>query len=140
MKVVIDTNIMLNAIYPGSKNYWIRKAMEFQQIDLCITTDILDEYAEIIERFFDEETANLFLSALEILPNIIHIQKYFFWKLIPEDPDDEKFVDCAIASGAAYLVTNDRHFNKLKKLPFPKVNVVNEDEFKVIFDENLASE
>ena len=70
MKVVIDTNIMLNAIYPGSKNYWIRKAMEFQQIDLCITTDILDEYAEIIERFFDEETANLFLSALEILPNI----------------------------------------------------------------------
>ena len=38
-----------------------------------------------------------------------------------------------------FLVTNDRHFNKLKKLPFPKVNVLNEDEFKVIFDENLAS-
>ncbi len=139
MKLVIDTNIILNAIYPGSKNYWIRKALELQQIDLCITTDILDEYAEIIERFFDEETANLFLSALEILPNIIHVKKYFFWKLIPEDPDDEKFVDCAIASGAAYLVTNDRHFNKFKELPFPKVNVVNEDEFKVIFDENLRS-
>jgi len=139
MKVVIDTNIILNAIYPGSKNYWIRKALEFQQLELCITTDILDEYAEIIERFFDKETANLFLSALEILPNITHIQKYFFWKLIPEDPDDEKLLDCAIASGAAYLVTNDRHFNKIKDLPFPKVNVVNEDEFKVIFEEYLAA-
>ena len=118
---------------------WVRKALEFQQLELCITTDILDEYAEIIERFFDKETANLFLSALEILPNITHIQKYFFWKLIPEDPDDEKLLDCAIASGAAYLVTNDRHFNKIKDLPFPKVNVVNEDEFKVIFEEYLAA-
>ncbi|MEM6319479.1 MAG: putative toxin-antitoxin system toxin component, PIN family [Bacteroidota bacterium] len=135
----MDTNIIVNAIYPGSKNYWIRKALEFQQIELCITTDILDEYAEIIERFFDGETADLFLSALEILPNIIYIQKYFFWQLIPEDPDDDKFVDCAIASGAVYLVTNDRHFNKLKKLPFPKINVLNEDEFKSAFEKNVGS-
>ena len=134
MKVVIDTNVILNSIYPGSKNYWIRKALEHQQITLCVTTDIVDEYAEIITRFYDSGTSDLFFHALELLPNINYIQKYFFWNLIPEDPDDEKFVDCAIASGADYLITNDRHFQKLKSLPFPKINVVNEEEFKEIFD------
>lgn len=138
MKVVIDTNVILNALYPGSKNYWIRKALEHQELTLCVTTDILDEYAEIISNYFDTETSNLFLSALDLLPNIIHIQKYFFWQLIPEDPDDEKFVDCAIASGAEFLVTNDRHFQKLKKLPFPKINVINEDEFKAIFKPKIG--
>ena len=133
MKVVIDTNVLLNAIYPNSKNYWIRKALERGDITLCVTTDILDEYAEIIERFYDLKTAELLFSVLEILPNILSIHKYFFWKLIPEDPDDEKFADCAIAAGADFLVTNDKHFNKLKTLPFPKINVVNEEEFKVAF-------
>lgn len=134
MKVVIDTNVILNTIYPGSKNHWIQKALQNGDIELCVTTDILNEYAEIISNYFDAETSNLFLSALEILPNIIYIQKYFFWKLIPEDPDDEKFVDCAIAAGALFLVTNDKHFSKLKELRFPKVDILNEDEFKRIFE------
>lgn len=68
MKVVIDTNVILTAIYPGSKNYWIRKALEQQEITLCVTTDILDEYAEIIADFYNPETSNLFFSALELLP------------------------------------------------------------------------
>jgi predicted nucleic acid-binding protein len=80
------------------------------------------------------------LSAIELLPNQIHVNKYFFWQLIPDDPDDEKFVDCAIACGADYIVTNDRHFRKLKKNPFPKVNVVNEAEFKHIFEAHLGQE
>jgi uncharacterized protein len=52
--------------------------------------------------------------------------------LIPQDQDDEKFADCAIAISADYLVTNDKHFNVLKKVPFPIVRVVNEKEFQAI--------
>ncbi|HRI62438.1 MAG TPA: putative toxin-antitoxin system toxin component, PIN family [Saprospiraceae bacterium] len=138
MKVVIDSNVLLNAIYPRSKNYWIRKALEGQQITLCVTTDILDEYAEVFADYYDAITAELFLSALEILPNILYINKYFFWQLIPQDQDDEKFADCAVAAGAEYLVTNDRHFNHLKKVAFPKINVVNEDEFHWKFEERFG--
>jgi uncharacterized protein len=130
MKIVIDTNVILNAIFPKSKNYWVQKALENQQLTICFTTDILEEYAEVIGSYYDAATAELFLAAIELLPNQIHVNKYFFWQLIPEDPDDEKFVDCAIARGADYIVTNDRHFNKLKNLPFPKVNIVSETEFK----------
>ena len=104
------------------------------ELTVCITTDILDEYAEVIEGFYDLKTAELFFSVLEIMPNVLHIQKYFFWHLIPEDEDDENFADCAIAAGVDYLVTNDKHFNKLKALSFPKINVVNEEEFKEVFE------
>jgi len=134
MKVVIDTNVLLSAIFKHSKNYWIRQALEQQTITLCVTTDILAEYFEVFADYYDPETSNLFLSAIDILPNIIHVNKYYFWQLIPQDEDDEKFVDCAIAVGASYLVTNDRHFNHLKTLEFPKINIVNEDEFRVVFE------
>ncbi len=134
MKVVIDTNVLLSAIFKHSKNYWIRQALEQQTITLRVTTDILAEYFEVFADYYDPETSNLFLSAIDILPNIIHVNKYYFWQLIPQDEDDEKFVDCAIAVGASYLVTNDRHFNHLKTLEFPKINIVNEDEFRVVFE------
>lgn len=139
MKVVIDTNVLLTALYPRSKNYWIRKALEKQQIILCVTTDILDEYFEVFSDYYDPTSAELFMSAIEVLPNILFIKKYYFWHLIPEDQDDEKFVDCAIAVGADYLVTNDKHFRHLKSLEFPKINILDEDEFYKIFHAKHAT-
>lgn len=40
-------------------------------------------------------------------------------------PDDNKFVDCAIIANAKYIVTQDHHFDVLKNIDFPKVDVVN---------------
>jgi len=45
------------------------------------------------------------------------------------DKDDNKFVDCAVAGNADYLVSNDKHFNCLKEVEFPKLNVVTIDAF-----------
>ncbi len=55
---------------------------------------------------------------------------YFRWNLI-KDEDDNKFVDCYIAAGSSYLLSNDSHFSVLKKIHFPKVNIINIDEFKI---------
>jgi predicted nucleic acid-binding protein len=49
--------------------------------------------------------------------------------MIVQDADDNKFADCAFASNAHYLVSNDKHFNVLKKMPFPKIKVINMAEF-----------
>lgn len=48
---------------------------------------------------------------------------------ITADPDDNKFFDAAVAASADYLVTNDSHFNEVKPLTFPKINIVSADEF-----------
>ena len=51
------------------------------------------------------------------------------WQLL-QDADDNKFADCAIAANADYLITNDKDFNILKQINFPKISVVTIQEFK----------
>lgn len=87
--------------------------------------DILDEYAEIIDQKMGHRTAESVLKLIDNLKNVEFVTKYFQWQFITADYDDNKFVDCAIACNAHFLATNDRHFNVLKKIDFPKVNVIN---------------
>ena len=61
------------------------------------------------------------------------VDPHFRLGLITEDPDDNKFVDCAFASNADYLVSDDKHFGLLRKMPFPRINLVSMSDFlKVI--------
>jgi predicted nucleic acid-binding protein len=60
----------------------------------------------------------------------VTIQKvYYNWNAISIDPDDNKFFDIAVAADADYLVTNDRHFDIVKTITFPKVNMITTEDF-----------
>ena len=72
------------------------------------------------------------IRSLLLLPNVAKIDVYYHWQLIKHDPDDDKFVDCAIAGNATYIVTHDKHFNVLKDIGFPKVQIVNLVDFQQI--------
>ncbi|MEX2567788.1 MAG: putative toxin-antitoxin system toxin component, PIN family [Cyclobacteriaceae bacterium] len=63
------------------------------------------------------------------LPNVEKIEIYFKWNLI-KDMDDNKFIDCAVAAGANYLVTQDKDFNILEKTEFPKIKSISMAGFK----------
>ncbi len=63
------------------------------------------------------------------LPNVEKIEINFRWNLIPDDPDDNKFVDAAIAGRVKYIVSNDKHFNILTEIKFPIVEVMRIEEF-----------
>ncbi|MBI5915306.1 MAG: putative toxin-antitoxin system toxin component, PIN family [Bacteroidetes bacterium] len=130
MKIVLDTNVLLVSVSDSSPYYWVWKALEKGEFTLCVTTDILNEYAEVIERHMGNETMELTLHALSKHRFVEFVTKYFQWNIIHQDPDDNKFVDCAIACNADYLVTEDRHFNVLKEVPFPKVSVIGIAEFQ----------
>jgi putative PIN family toxin of toxin-antitoxin system len=127
----MDTNVLLIAIPYNTPYYPIFDAFLKGDYEICLTTDILAEYAEkLSEKYaFRPNVAENIMMTFDISPDIVHVNKYFFWNLIKEDPDDNKFVDCAIAANADFIVTNDRHFNQLKKIPFPSVRVVSADEF-----------
>ena len=62
--------------------------------------------------------------------NMKQVIPFFKWDMITADPEDNKFVDCALNAGADYIVTNDRHFNVLKSIGFPKISVVDIETFK----------
>jgi putative PIN family toxin of toxin-antitoxin system len=123
LKVVLDTNILLVSISPKSAYHWVFQKFIAEEFVLCVTTDILQEYEEIIGNHMGGEVANTVLQIIENSINVKFITKYFRWNLISIDPDDNKFVDCAISSNAKYIVTNDKHFNILKNVEFPKTIV-----------------
>ncbi len=52
------------------------------------------------------------------------VTRWFCWNLIENDKDDNKFIDAYIAGGSDFLVTQDKHFDVLKAISFPPVNVL----------------
>jgi uncharacterized protein len=129
MKVVIDTNVLLTSISTKSPNHAIFQAIVKGELELCVTTDILLEYEEIFLQQTNPSITSFVMRTINELPHTQLITKYYFWFLINADPDDNKFVDCAVAANADYLITNDKHFKVLKNISFPKVNVVNGIDF-----------
>jgi putative PIN family toxin of toxin-antitoxin system len=96
---------------------------------LAISVEIMLEYEEIIQHKYSVTTANTLLTLLSELPNIYYIHPHYQWKLIESDADDNKYCDCAIAGQADYLVTEDRHFETLKNIPFPSITAITIDQF-----------
>ena len=96
---------------------------------LCVSNEILEEYLEILQRLTDYETAELIVKTIVNSPFVELITPYYHFQMIQADPDDNKFVDCAIAAGARYVVTNDHHFDILRQTPFPYVDVIALAEF-----------
>lgn len=132
MKIVLDTNLLLVIISNQSKDHDIFLALLNGQFDIYVTSEILLEYEEIISRKNGSSIANAVISLLASLSNVHFIQTYYHWNLITEDPDDNKFVDCAIAGGCDLIVTDDKHFKILEKIDFPKINILGKTEFREI--------
>ncbi len=127
-KLVLDTNCLIQCISRRSPYHDLWISFLDGRNNLCVTTEILNEYAEILER----KTNSYFSSlALEVIVNNRHTifaNPYYKFRVITNDPDDDKFVDCAIASNAKYIVTEDAHYNILKQLDFPKVEIIKLDD------------
>ncbi len=105
-----------------------------ERFDICISHDIVLEYEEILTRKYGPVIATNFLKALQELPNVYNVEVYFRWNLLT-DEDDNKFVDTAVAGGASYIVSEDRHFRRLAEADFPKVELMNLEDFSVWFDQ-----
>lgn len=129
-RVVLDTNVLLVSISSKSKLHWIFQKLIAGDYILCLTTDILAEYTEIIEQQMGPIASESTLGIINNLPNIQYVTTYYKFGLL-KDEDDNKFVDCAIASNAQFIVSHDKDFNLLKKIKFPKVEVINTDVFKL---------
>ena len=132
-KVVIDTNIFITILGKKSPNRWIFEKIMQGEIELCVSNEILWEYEEVLIEKTSHNVARNVIDFLLISPYVHIIDIYFNWRLIENDPDDNKFIDCSISSGAFCLVTNDQHFNEVKNISFPKITILNLEEFTAKF-------
>ena len=132
LKVVLDTNALLRTIAGTSVYKHILDKLLDNQFDLFLTTEILLEYEEKIAHFFSPQTAELITGALSLLPNVRDTKIFYNLNLISTDEDDNKFVDCAFAANVNFLVTDDKHYNILKTVAFPKINTISLADFSAL--------
>jgi len=132
MKIVLDTNCLLPAVFPRSIYHWVWECFRQGVFTLCYSNEIISEYEELLSRLYPPDMVHNIMLLILNSRNVEKVIPHFKWNLIFADPDDNKFVDCALNAGADCIVTNDKHFNVLKNIDFPKINVINIDTFKRI--------
>jgi putative PIN family toxin of toxin-antitoxin system len=117
MTVVIDTNVMNGMFVARHPHAVLRHAWYAGAFKWALSTDILQEYEEVLGRMRGpakaEEILSLVMNLGTRLGTVQEISPAFFFRTISADRDDDKFADCAIAARADYIITSDRHFAPL---------------------------
>ena len=128
-RIVLDTNCLLQALPSRSPYHKIWTEILAGHVSLCVNTEILSEYEEIIAQKTNADIAHNVVEAIARLHTTEFLNVYYHFRLIEADADDNKFVDCAVAANAEYIVTNDAHFDILKQIDWPKLTVIAIKEF-----------
>ena len=128
-RIVLDTNCLLMLLPSHSIYHSVWQGFINGTIEFCVSTEILLEYEEILAANVSPYMADIVIQALINRPNLIRVEPTWRWHLIEADQDDNKFVDCAIAGQAEYIVSNDSHFRVLRQIPFPYVPLMTLSEF-----------
>ena len=127
--IVLDTNCLLRMIPRHSQYRPTWEAFLNGKYILCVSNEIINEYTEIMTEKVSSTFADNIVRAILRNPNVRLYDPQYHFHLITQDPDDNKFVDCAIIANADYIVSEDTHFNILKTIPFPSVKVLTLDLF-----------
>jgi uncharacterized protein len=136
LKVVMDTNVFVSGVFFSGPPYQILKAWQSGEFELVVSQEILDEYRRVGE-ILSEERPHVDLNPILIFV-IEHAKVYQPVELkepICEDPDDDKFFACALASGSKVIVSGDKHL--LKVSGYHDIEVLKPREF---VDRYLAEE
>jgi uncharacterized protein len=125
MKIVLDTNCLILIISKTGSFHFVFEQIKLGNIQLIVTTEIINEYEEILEKIYSKDVSQFIVKAILNHSKTIKISNiYYNWNLITADQDDNKFVDAYITGGGEYLVTNDKHFDALKSIEFPFVAAI----------------
>ena len=128
-RVVLDTNCLLQSLPTRSPYHKIWSEILCGHICLCVNTEILTEYDEILASKTSYEIAHNVVEVIARLHTTVYQDVYIHFGLIKQDVDDNKFVDCAVAANAEYIVSNDSHFSILKEIDWPKLEVITINDF-----------
>ena len=132
MRIVLDTNCLLASLSKRGAYFNVWRGLQEGKYTLCVSNEILDEYEEIIGQKTNSIIASNVIQTLLNAPSVELIDTFFRFNLIKDDPDDNKFVDCAIAGNATFIISNDSHFSVLREIDFPKLILKSLQEFSVM--------
>lgn len=108
MRIVIDTNVLASAIFFGGKPYLLLRYIMDGQVDVVASKEIVDEYEEIVLRLKQKYPSISTRIPLQEILGRFEIIRVTTDIHISRDPDDDKFISCAINGKCLYIVSGDR--------------------------------
>jgi putative PIN family toxin of toxin-antitoxin system len=127
--VVLDTNCLIQMLSRRSAKFIGWDAFRKGLYNLCVSNEILSEYQEIIGKKASPAVAQNVVSEIIHSPYTVFVDPQYRFHLVEQDYDDNKFVDCAFAANATYIVSDDKHYDVLKEVDFPQILVLKLKEF-----------
>lgn len=127
LRSVLDTNIWVASILWRGKPYRIRKFAERRAFTSVLSLAILAEITRVLREYFglSDEEAYEWLCRIGESSEVITPTRTL--NAVPGDPDDNKFVECAVEGGARYIVSRDNDLLRLGQ--YDAVQIVDDAEF-----------
>lgn len=129
VKVVADTNVVISALLFGGAPGKLIALWQSGVIKPVASKEIVEEYLRVLTypkfKLLEEEINYLLYQ--EILPffDIIDVQQGP--QILEKDPRDGKFIRCALAANAIYIISGDQHLLTLKS--YQKIKILSPADF-----------
>ncbi len=128
MKIVLDTNVLISGIYFSGPPGRILAAWNSRKLQLCVSLEILEEYLNVAERLANRYAGVEYEAILGlIVQNAQLVEAAALPEPVSEDPDDDKFLACALASNTRIIVSGDSDL--LKVSGYADIRVLTPKEF-----------
>ena len=128
IRVVVDTNVFISSFFGGNPRKVIG-LWKSGDITLCLSRHIVDEYIEVLRRLGlqDEKELEELLDLFAHGFHLVYTAKTPDLNVVEEDPDDDKFIECAVALKAKFVITGDSAVKKIRE--YMNIKIVSPREF-----------
>jgi putative PIN family toxin of toxin-antitoxin system len=137
MRVVLDTNTVISAVFWGGFPGRIVELAKTNAISICTSRPLLDELMDVLSRKKFLARFNLIASTpSKVLADYAALAEVVSVPNVPsvvaDDPDDDEVIACAVTAKANYIISGDRHLLKIGN--YDDIFIVNANQFIDIFN------
>ena len=121
MRIVIDTNVVISGTFFGG---YLRKVIESvgkNGLYACATLEIVNEYEEIVDEMIRRKQGRLRRDILKPFIDSLKMIDPFTKVEVSRDPDDDKFISCAVDAKALYIVSGDKDLLEIGRYQFVEI-------------------
>ena len=119
MKVTLDTNVFISGSFWVGDSYSILYLIDEGKVELVLSESIIQEYYETLQ---DEEIKEKIIDKKIVMLDIVEktiavatiVNPTMYFNVVPQDPDDNKILECAVEGKVDYIISQDNHLLKLK--------------------------
>jgi hypothetical protein len=128
IKVVVDTNVFISSFFGGNPrkiiDYW-----KSGKVTLCLSKPIIDEYIEVLRRLKlqNEKEIDELLGLFAHGFNVVFTAKTPELHIVEKDPDDNMFIECAVALKAEFVISGDKALKDIRS--YMNIKIISPREF-----------